>query len=62
MTDTTPQHPDPAVSADDNHGADVPTEEAAGAPAEALDPAHGPVPDGSPLSAADPIGRAAGTP
>lgn len=63
MSDAT-QHPDPSVSADDNHGADVPTvqsaQELADAAPETLDPEHGPVPDGSPLSGSDPIGTVAG--
>lgn len=67
------QHPDPSVAADDNHGSDsattpddehpdaVPPDVPADAP-ETADPAHGPVPDGSPLAGADPIGTAAAKP
>lgn len=70
------QVPDDAVAADDHHGeaADEQAPEVAAAPdeaapddaaapnAETADASHGPVPDGSPLSASDPIGRAMSKP
>ena len=62
MTNSPVEHPEPSVAADDNHGAPSTGDELSAAGPEALDPAHGPVPDGSPLSESDPIGKATGAP
>ncbi len=69
------QQPDPTMPADDQvyesvqeargSDADGAQEVSPDAPADApevADPAHGPVPDGSPLSGSDPIGTAATKP
>lgn len=68
MTNSPVEHPAPSVAADDNHGSQTPDDQTHGddlveaADPEALDPAHGPVPDGSPLSESDPIAKATDAP